>query len=126
MKKNNSELIEKQESLKLYFEKQTNEAQMQLRLLESLILKTVPTAIPYFSYSMPTYLYKGKVLIYFAAWKTHIGLYPAGNFIANFKDDLIGFKTTKGSIHLPINDKLPVSFIKKIIKFKLNFINNKL
>jgi uncharacterized protein YdhG (YjbR/CyaY superfamily) len=59
-----------------------------------------------------------KILLYFAAYKKHIGLYPSGTAIVHFKEQLSDLKTSKGAIQFPLDRPLPVDLIKKIVLFR--------
>ncbi len=71
---------------------------------------------------MPTFYLNGN-LVHFAAYKNHIGFYPAPSGIEAFKKDLAKYKTSKGAIQFPIEEKLPFDLIEKIVKFRV--IENK-
>ncbi len=58
-------------------------------------------------------------LVYYAAYKNHIGFYPTASGIKNFTKELAGFETSKGAIRFPIDEPLPVTLIKKIVKFRV-------
>jgi uncharacterized protein YdhG (YjbR/CyaY superfamily) len=57
-------------------------------------------------------------LVYYAAAKKHIGFYPSSQPIIEFKEELTGFKTSKGAILFPYEMELPVELIKKIVAFR--------
>jgi uncharacterized protein YdhG (YjbR/CyaY superfamily) len=78
-----------------------------------------PAADEFISYGMPAYKQNG-VLVYFAAFKNHIGFYPTATGIAHFKKELSGFKGGKGSVQFTINKELPIELICEIVKFKLD------
>jgi len=59
-----------------------------------------------------------KVLVYYAVHKAHIGFYPTSNPIVHFKKELQKYHTSKGSIQFPLNKSLPLTLIKKIVKFR--------
>ena len=67
---------------------------------------------------MPTFYLNGN-LVHFAAYKNHIGFYPAPSGIEAFKKDLAKYKTSKGAIQFPIEEKLPFDLIEKIVKFRV-------
>lgn len=69
------------------------------------------------SYNMPAFK-KDKVLVYFAANKNHIGFYPTPSAIDLFKDDLKGFKYSKGAIQIPYNVDLPYDLIRKVVLYR--------
>lgn len=83
------------------------------------IQKAAPQAKETISYNMPAFKQNNKVLVYFAAYKNHIGFYalPSGNEV--FQKELSIYKTGKGSIQFPLNEKMPFGLIEKIVKFRL-------
>jgi uncharacterized protein YdhG (YjbR/CyaY superfamily) len=88
-----------------------------LKQLRALIRETTPQAQEKISYRMPAYVLDGA-LVYFAAFPNHIGFYPGG-VVAVFKEDLGKFKTSKGTIQLPLDKPLPVTLIRKIVKYRV-------
>lgn len=58
-------------------------------------------------------------LFYFAAFKNHIGFYPAPSGIANFLDELLDYKTSKGAVQFPLDKPIPFDLISKIVKFRV-------
>ena len=90
------------------------------RLLEqvrALIRETAPRAEEKIAYRMPAYTLNG-VLVYFAGYAGHIGFYPGGT-VAAFAKDLGKYKTSKGTIQLPLDKPLPVALIRKIVKARV-------
>jgi uncharacterized protein YdhG (YjbR/CyaY superfamily) len=67
---------------------------------------------------MPAFKLNGKILVYFAAWKNHIGFYalPSGN--AAFQKELAAYKMAKGSIQFPLDKPMPIDLIEKMVKFR--------
>lgn len=94
------------------------QTQNHLKQMRATIKKAAPAADELISYKMPAYKYKG-VLAYFAGFKNHIGLYALGSPQKQFKDELSMYKTGKGSIQFPLDKKLPIGLIAKIIKFRV-------
>ncbi|MDQ5823495.1 MAG: DUF1801 domain-containing protein [Chloroflexota bacterium] len=92
-------------------------------LLESLratIKAAAPGAEERISYQMPTFVLNGY-LVYFAAWKNHIGFYPASSGVQEtFKAELSGYATEKGTVRFPINEPLPLELISKIVQFRVS------
>ena len=86
--------------------------------MRATIKKSAPDAEEIISYKMPAYKYKG-VLAYFAGYKNHIGLYALGSPQKEFKEELLKYKTGKGSIQFPLDKKLPIGLITKIIKYRV-------
>ncbi len=95
------------------------EVQDALNQVRATIKQSAPEAEETISYAMPAYKLHG-MLVYFAAFKNHIGLYalPSGN--EAFKDALTAYKTGKGSIQFPLNKPLPLNLIAQIVKFRIS------
>jgi uncharacterized protein YdhG (YjbR/CyaY superfamily) len=93
------------------------ETQELLRMLRKVIHESVPDAKEKISYQMPTFELHGN-LVHFAAYKNHIGFYPAPRGIDAFKQELSGYKGAKGSVQFPIDKPLPYELISRIVKFR--------
>jgi uncharacterized protein YdhG (YjbR/CyaY superfamily) len=68
---------------------------------------------------MPVYKMKG-VLVYFAAWKNHIGFYPSTSGIEAFKKELSVYNISKGTVQFPLDKPLPLDLFAKIVQFRVN------
>jgi len=105
--------------------KMTPESQRgKLIQIYNLIKEALPEREEKLSYDMPTFKYRGKVLLYFAAQKHHIGLYALPETNIKFANSLKDYKTGKGSIQFPNNEKLPLALISKIIQFRIETIES--
>ncbi len=102
-----------------YIESFPKEVQKLLREVRSLIRKEAPDAVEGMSYGMPGFKLFGKPLVYFAAWKEHLGFYalPSGN--EAFKKELAKYKVAKGSIQFPLNEPIPMDLIRKMVKYRV-------
>lgn len=96
----------------------SGDIQSILQELRRKIQISAPEATEKISYSMPTFYLNGN-LVHFAAYKNHIGFYPAPSGIEAFKEELVKYKTSKGAIQFPIEEKLPFDLIEKIVKFRV-------
>ena len=67
---------------------------------------------------MPYYSYEGR-LAYFQLWKNHIGLYLPTPVIEEHKRELKGYETSKATIRIPLNEKLPVTLIRKLVRARM-------
>ena len=83
------------------------------------LASAAPKAEEYFSYGMPYYYYKGR-LVYFGLSKRHIGLYIPTSIIEEHKSELNDYETTKATIHFPLDKRLPIMLIKKLVKTRIN------
>jgi uncharacterized protein YdhG (YjbR/CyaY superfamily) len=87
------------------------------RILEEIratVRQAVPEAEEVISYDMPAFRLGGKTLIYFAAWKKHIGFYPLSEKVASAVPELSAFKGTKDSAHFPLNKPMPLELISRM------------
>ena len=89
-----------------------------LKEIRATIKEAAPEAEEVISYQMPAYKFHG-MLIYFAAFKNHIGLYPRVSGIETFKEELSVYKGAKGSVQFPLNKPLPLDLISRIVKFRV-------
>ena len=90
-----------------------------LQEIRDTIKKAVPQAEEVISYGMPAFRQNG-MLVWFAAFKNHIGFYPIPSGIEAFKEELSAFKGTKGSVHFTFDKPLPVDLISRIVSFRLS------
>lgn len=97
------------------FPKDTQELMEQIRLT---IKNAAPEAIETINYKMPTFQFNGN-LVHFAAYKQHIGFYPAPSGIEAFKKDLSKYKWAKGSVQFPLDKPIPLDLIAEIVKFRV-------
>lgn len=92
--------------------------QKLLKKIRSIIKKAAPAAEEVISYAIPTFRLNGN-LVHFAAYKNHIGFYPAPSALVAFKDELKAYSTSKGAIQFPLDKPLPVELLTKIVKFRV-------
>ena len=91
------------------------------QLLESMrqtIREAAPEAEETISYQMPTFRQNG-VLVHFAAFKNHIGFYPAPSGIAAFQEELSAYQGGKGSVRFPLGQPLPLDLVGEIVRFRV-------
>lgn len=81
------------------------------------LASAMPNASLTFSYGIPTFKKNGKTVIHFAGYKSHIGLYPGPATIDHFRDALGDYKTSKGTIQIPLDQKIDHDLIKKIAAY---------
>ena len=101
-----------------YIAQAPQEMQERLQELRSIIRTTAPDAEERMSYGMPFYDYKGR-LVYFRLWKKYIGLYIPTPIVEEHKSELEAYKTTKSAIHFPLDEKLPLALIEKLVKARI-------
>ncbi|MGO4548322.1 iron chaperone [Paenibacillus sp. 2TAB23] len=94
------------------------EIQAILEKIRHVIQEAAPEATEKIGYQMPTFVLNGN-LVHFAAFKKHIGLYPAPSGIYAFKEQLAKYKGAKGSIQFPLDQPMPYELISEIVKFRV-------
>jgi uncharacterized protein YdhG (YjbR/CyaY superfamily) len=92
--------------------------QVKLQQLRRIVAKAAPGAEERISYRMPAFFLNG-VLVYFAAFTKHIGLYPTSSGIEAFKNELTGYKSSKGAVQFPLDEPLPADLIRRMVRFRV-------
>jgi len=94
-------------------------ARSTLQRVRAAIRPALPAeATEVISYGIPAFNYKGP-LVWIAAFSNHCSLFPTASVIRAFKNELKGYKTSKGTIHFPVDKPLPVALVKKMVKARL-------
>jgi uncharacterized protein YdhG (YjbR/CyaY superfamily) len=89
-----------------------------LEKIRQTIHDAAPQAEEAISYGMPAFKQNGA-LVYFAAFKDHIGFFPTGSGVSHFTKELEKYDTSKGTIRFPLDKPVPYGLITKIVKFRL-------
>ena len=92
--------------------------QIILQDLRQSIREAAPQAEETISYQMPAFRQNG-VLVWFAAFKNHIGFFPKVSAIEAFKKQLSSYQTSKGTIQFPIDEPIPFDLVKEIVQFRV-------
>jgi len=93
--------------------------QALLEKVRTTIISNAPDAVEGIAYGMPAYKMNGKPLVYFAAFKKHIGFYATPTGHAEFRDRLSAYKQGKGSVRFSLDKPIPFDLIKQIVVFKV-------
>ncbi len=94
------------------------EVQEILQALRKAIKESAPGAEEKISYGMPAFALNG-ILVYFAAYKNHIGFYPTAVGIEAFKAELSEYRLSKGTVQFPLDKPLPFELIDRIVKYRV-------
>lgn len=105
-------------SIDAYISQFPSGVQEILCLLRNVIKEAAPDAKEKISYQMPAFALHGN-LVYFAAFKNHIGFYPTSSGIDAFKKELSEYKLSKGTVQFPIDKQLPYELISRIVKYRV-------
>jgi len=101
-----------------YIASYPKDVQEILEKIRVTIRKAAPDAQETINYQIPTFTLKGN-LVHFAAFKKHIGFYPAPSGIEKFKQELSGYESAKGSVQFPLDKPIPYDLISQIVKFRV-------
>ena len=91
-----------------------------LQRLRTTIKAAAPGAVEVISYGMPAFKHRGRMLVYYAAFKDHCSLFPAsGRVIAAHKTDLKDYYVFKGTIRFTPDKPLPATLVKRMVKARI-------
>lgn len=114
----------KYKSVDEYIEQLKEPIKSKIEIVRATLREAVPQAEEVISYNMPALKYIG-ILVYYAAAKKHIGLYPTPSGIETFKSELKKYVYTKGAIRFSIDEQLPLQLIAKIARYRYQEITGK-
>jgi uncharacterized protein YdhG (YjbR/CyaY superfamily) len=93
------------------------EIQEKLHAIRQVIHETAPEATEKISYQMPTFFLNGN-LVHFAAFKSHIGFYPAPTGLDAFKDEIAQYPHSKGAVQFPLDRPIPFDLVRRVVVFR--------
>jgi uncharacterized protein YdhG (YjbR/CyaY superfamily) len=108
-----------------YFAQFSNQSQLQLKEIYETCKELLPEAAEKISYGMPCFILKQNV-VYFAAFKNHIGFYLTASGVKAFESELVELKFSKGAIQFPLDKAIPEKLIQKIVRFRIQEIETKI
>jgi uncharacterized protein YdhG (YjbR/CyaY superfamily) len=106
------------ENIDQYISSFPTATQNLLKQMRKVISKAAPKAKENIKYAMPTFEYYGN-LVHFAAYKNHIGFYPAPSGLKAFQIEIDAYANSKGAVQFPLDKPLPIALITKIVKFRV-------
>ena len=110
--------MQKPESIDDYILQCPAEAREILQKVRETIQGAAPDANEVISYQMPAFRQHG-ILVYFAAWKKHIGLYPPISGDASIEKAVAKYAGPKGNLQFPLDEPIPYALIKRIVKLRV-------
>ena len=108
----------KPKTIEEYIDAAPAEVQKRSWELHECIRGAAPGATEGLKWRMPAYSYQ-KILVTFAVFKKHIGFYPMPSAIKAFANELTRYKTAEGSVQFPHDKPLPLTLVKKIVRFRV-------
>ncbi len=103
-----------------YIDKFPESTRKKLRQMYQLIKTEATDAEESISYGMPAFKTNKRPLVYFAAYKNHIGFYATPTGHEAFAEELSRYKQGKGSVQFPLDESLPIDLIKRIVAFRVD------
>jgi uncharacterized protein YdhG (YjbR/CyaY superfamily) len=107
------------QQVKQYVENQTIDVRSILLKIQKIILDSHPEITEHWAYGMPAYKLNKKPLVYFAAFKNHIGFYATPTGHEAFAAKLAPYKQGRGSVQFPLNQEIPFALIQEIVDFRV-------
>jgi uncharacterized protein YdhG (YjbR/CyaY superfamily) len=101
-----------------YIARCPDEVQVILEKIRAIVAAVAPDAQERISYRMPAFWQQG-ILIYFAAFKSHIGIYPPFSGDAKLEGALARYRGPKGNLKFPLDEPIPYQLIRRLVKRKL-------
>ena len=97
-----------------YIASKPAEVQPILEKVREMLRKAVPGADEAISYGIPTLKLDGRYVVYFAAWKNHLSIYPVPDADEDFEKDLAPYRAAKGTLKFPFGGPIPYELIKRV------------
>ena len=102
-----------------YVRQQAEPTREALEKVRAAIRRALPHAEEVISYKMAAYRLNGKVVLYFAGWKEHYSVYPAGERVMReMESELAPYDVRRGTIRFPLGKPVPAKLIEKIAKLR--------
>ncbi|SMD45730.1 Uncharacterized conserved protein YdhG, YjbR/CyaY-like superfamily, DUF1801 family [Aquiflexum balticum DSM 16537] len=106
------------ESIDDYIKAFPNDIQIILKEIRKTVREAAPEATESINYGIPTFKFAGN-LVHFAAYKNHIGFYPAPSGMEEFKKEVATYKTGKGTMQFPLDKPIPYALISAMVQFRV-------
>jgi len=94
------------------------DVQAIMQKIRATIKKAAPEAEETISYKMPTFNLHGRYLVYFAAYKKHVSIYPVPTGDENFHQEISAYQAGKGTLQFPLDQPIPYRLISKVVKYR--------
>lgn len=110
-------------SVDQYLKQLSSEQIEQYERIKRLVSLVTPDAEEVMSYGVPTFEYKGKILLHFGAFKNHMSLFPGSEATQQFAKRLKDYEVSKGTIRFTSDKPLPDDLVKDIVAMRYEQIS---
>ena len=122
---NQDKLSTKPKTIEEYFAQFPKETQALLEQVRATIRKLIPNAEESISYGIAKFSLNGQYIVYCAAYKKHIGIYPIPKGDAAFEKAIMPYKKAKSTLQLPLDKPLPLDLIEQLVLLKVKELSFK-
>jgi uncharacterized protein YdhG (YjbR/CyaY superfamily) len=113
-------------SVEDYLSQVPEDARAALEKLRKTIKAAAPDTTETISYQMPTFKYRGRALVGYAAFKNHCSLFPYSTKVMDsYKEELKSYETSKGTIRFSTDNPLPAALVKSLVKERIEEIETR-
>jgi uncharacterized protein YdhG (YjbR/CyaY superfamily) len=108
------------DKVQAYFDKLPPAARKVLRQLRATVRAAAPGTVESISYGIPGLKLEGQAVVWYAAWKNHVSLYPmVGTIKSELGSALDKYEMSKGTIRFPLSEPLPLTLVRRIVKIRM-------
>lgn len=106
-----------------YIAKLAEPQKTELSKIATLVKNTAPDSKQVITYGMPGFKYNNKYLISFGVFKDHMSIFPGAGAIEHYIDDLVNYKTSKGTIQFTPENPISKKLLMNIVKYRISEID---